>query len=165
VLLILRATKLLEVQDVPFGAAAMAVLLYLLWRLAAAGSSMVSGRATDRFGPVPGWPCCWSPTPAAEHVGVAQVASAELRWSAFGALSAVRSFGRLTATVGATVVWSLLGPEFGLLVAAPLMLTAVGVMARGLPGHQAAAIRGAAVALAPAAVVLLVHATGIGRSW
>lgn len=196
VLLILRATKLLEVQDVPFGAAAMAVLLYLLWRLAAAGSSMVSGRATDRFGPVPVMASgvavllvayagfaylpgtvaqlgvCFAlagaaggAIEAAEHVGVAQVASAELRWSAFGALSAVRSFGRLTATVGATVVWSLLGPEFGLLVAAPLMLTAVGVMARGLPGHQAAAIRGVAVALAPAAVVLLVHATGIGRSW
>jgi MFS family permease len=196
VLLILRATKLLEVQDVPFGAAAMAVLLYLLWRLAAAGSSLVSGRATDRFGPVPvmatgvvvllvGYAgfaylpgtvaqlaVCFAVAgaasgaiEAAEHVGVAQVASPELRWSAFGALSAVRSFGRMTATVGATVVWTLLGAEFGLLVAAPLMLAAVGVMARGLPGHQAAAIRGVAVALAPAAAVLLVHAIGIGRNW
>ena len=48
VLLILRATKLLEVQDVPFGAAAMAVLLYLLWRLASAPrnrSGSVSGTA------------------------------------------------------------------------------------------------------------------------
>ncbi len=38
VLLILRATRLLERQDVLFGAAAMAVLLYMLWRLAASGS-------------------------------------------------------------------------------------------------------------------------------
>ena len=53
VLLILRATALLEQGDVIFGPAAMAVLLYLLWRLAAAASSFVCGRMVDRRGPAP----------------------------------------------------------------------------------------------------------------
>lgn len=52
---------------------------------------------------------------ATEHVGVAQLAPVDLQWSAFGSLSAVRSFGRVTATVVATIVWTLLGPEWGLL--------------------------------------------------
>jgi hypothetical protein len=65
----------------------------------------------------------------AEHVGVALYAPVDLRYSAFGTLSAVRSFGRLTATVGATVVWTALGPQWGLLLAAPFMAAAVGVMA------------------------------------
>lgn len=164
VLLILRATKLLERGgDVPFGAAATAVLLYVLWRLAAAGACALSGRAVDRHGPtpvmctgialllvayagfafapgrVPELAACFllagaasGAVEAAEHVGVAQVAPTALRWSAFGALSAVRCFGRVTATVGATVVWTLLGAEYGLLLATPLMLAAVTVMAAGL---------------------------------
>ena len=64
-------------------------------------------------GTVPQLACCFllagaasGAVEAAEHVGVAQVAPADLRWSAFGSLSAVRSFGRVTATVGATVVWT-----------------------------------------------------------
>ena len=163
VLLILRATKLLEQGDVPFGPAAMAVLLYLLWRLAAAGSSFVCGRLVDRHGPAPvmsagvsallvayaGFAFVEGTVPelalcflgagaasgaieAAEHVGVAQIAPENLRWSAFGSLSAVRSFGRMTATMGAAAVWTLLGPEFGLLFAAPLMVASIVVMATGL---------------------------------
>ncbi len=164
VLLILRATKLLEQgDDVPFGPAAMGVLLYLLWRLAAAGSSFVCGRLVDRHGPAPvisagiaallvsyagfafvegtvlelavcfaGAGFASGAIEAGEHVGVAQIAPEELRWSAFGSLSAVRSFGRMTATIGAAAVWTLLGPEFGLLFAAPLMLASIAVMATGL---------------------------------
>ena len=164
VLLILRATKLLEQGDaVPFGPAAMGVLLYLLWRLAAAGSSFLCGRLVDRHGPAPvisagiaallvsyagfafvegtvtelavcfiGAGFASGAIEAGEHVGVAQIAPEELRWSAFGSLSAVRSFGRMTATIGAAAVWTLLGPEYGLLFAAPLMLAAIGVMATGL---------------------------------
>jgi CRP-like cAMP-binding protein len=159
VLLILRATKLLERQDVPFGAAAMAVLLYVLWRLSASVACFGAGRLVDRHGPAPlmrtgilallasyaGFAFLDGTVPhlavcfvvagaasgaieAAEHVGVAQAAPEELRWSAFGSLSAVRSFGRLTATVGATAVWTFLGPQYGILFAAPLMLVAVGVM-------------------------------------
>jgi MFS family permease len=179
----------------------MAVLLYMLWRLAAAGSCLVSGRCVDRYGPVPvmaggvlallfayaGFAfsggavaelaVCFlvagassGAVEAAEHVGVAQVAPVELRWSAFGLLSSVRSFGRMTATIGATVVWTVLGAEWGLLLASPLMLAAVLVMARGftrsepswrLPRVTHETLAGVALALLPAATVLLVYVIGL----
>lgn len=213
VLLILRATKLLEQRDVLFGAAAMAVLLYMLWRLAAAPASWWSGCLVDRLGPVPvmaagvftllasyaGFAFVDGTVPelalcflvagaasgaieAAEHVGVAQVSPVALRWSAFGSLSAVRSFGRLTATVGATIVWTVLGPEYGLLLATPLMVAAVVVMARGLirgPATPSSAalvgrphrhpvrtvVLAVALALLPAAVALLLFAVGALRGY
>jgi MFS family permease len=208
VLLVLRATKLLEQQDVLFGAAAMAVLLYLLWRLAAAPAAWGCGRLVDRFGPVPvmaggvatllgayaGFAfaegtvaqlaLCFAlagaaggAIEAAEHVGVAQVAPVELRWSAFGSLSAVRSFGRVTATIGATVVWTALGAEWGLVVASPVMVVAVAVMARGFTRGPATgppserARRARAVLLGTTAVVLpligllLLAAAGALRSY
>jgi MFS family permease len=200
VLLILRATRLLEQQDVLFGAAAMAVLLYMLWRLAASGSCLLGGRLVDRSGPAPvmaggvlvllaayaGFAfldgtvgelaLCFlaagaatGAIEAAEHVGVAQVAPVSLRWSAFGSLSAVRSFGRLTATVGATVVWTVLGPEWGLLLATPLMALAVVVMARGATDSAARPlwriVRALALALLPAAVALLLIAAGGIRTY
>ncbi|WP_432947817.1 MFS transporter [Kribbella sp. CA-253562] len=167
VLLILRTTKLLEQRDVPFGAAAMAVLLYLLWRLAASASTYRSGHQLDRHRPVDlmragvitllisyagfaflpgtvlGLAVCFvlagaaaGAVDVAEHVGVAQIAPEPLRWSAFGTLSAVRSFGRLTATIGATAVWTFLGAEFGLLFAAPLMLAALAVMVSRPSGRR-----------------------------
>jgi hypothetical protein len=106
---------------------------------------------------------------AAEHVGVAQVAPVPLRWSAFGSLSAVRSFGRLTATVGATVVWTVLGPEWGLLLATPLMAMAVIVMTCGATDSAAGPtwriVRALVLALLPAAVALLLVATGGIRSY
>ncbi|MGE3285985.1 MAG: MFS transporter [Pseudonocardia sp.] len=197
VLLVLRATKLLESRDVPFGPAAMAVLLYLLWRLAAAASSPVCGRWVDRAGPVPVMAAgvasllasyagfalatgtvaqlalCFAAAgaaggaiEAAEHVGVAQVAPAGLRWSAFGSLSAVRSFGRMTATIGATVVWELLGPGYGLMLATPFMVAAVVVMARGYARSPAvgrivtAVAVTALVVVLPALLVLLLDAGG-----
>jgi YVTN family beta-propeller protein len=189
VLLILRATKLLEEGSVPFGAPAMAVLLYMLWRLAAAGSSVFAGRLVDRFGPAPvmtagisallasyagfalvdgtiaALAACFAGAgassgaiEAAEHVGVAQIAPEPLRWSAFGSLSAIRSFGRLTATIGASAVWTLLGPEFGLLFATPLMVASAAVMAAGIskPHRGLVAVPAvglAAVALAAAGVL------------
>jgi MFS family permease len=201
VLLILRATKLLEQRDVPFGAAAMAVLLYMLWRLAASPASWWFGRLVDRLGPVPVMASgvfallvsyagfafvdgtvgelalCFAlagaasgAIEAAEHVGVAQVAPVDLRWSAFGLLSAVRSFGRLVATVGATVVWTVLGPEWGLLLATPLMLVSVAVMARGMQRRATRAVLPpwvlpVALALAPAVLALLLFAVGAIRSY
>lgn len=202
VLLVLRATKLLERQDVPFGAAAMAVLLYLLWRLAAAASSPLCGRWVDHAGPVPVMAAgvlsllasyagfafaegtvaqlalCFAAAgaaggaiEAAEHVGVAQVASAELRWSAFGSLSAVRSFGRMTATIGATVVWELLGPEYGMLLATPFMVAALVVMARGYAAAPTtrrvvvAVVVTALVAVLPILLVLLLNGSGIVRGY
>ena len=106
----------------------------------------------------------------AEHVGVALYAPVDLRYSAFGTLSAVRSFGRLTATVGATVVWTALGPQWGVLLAAPFMAAAVGVMAmRGpltglsIPPRLRAVARLALVALLPVAVVALLIALGLLR--
>ncbi|WP_433017910.1 MFS transporter [Kribbella sp. CA-294648] len=167
VLLILRTTKLLEQRDVPFGASAMAVLLYLLWRLAASATTYLSGHLLDHRRPVVvmragvitllisyagfallpgtvlGLAMCFvlagaasGAVDVAEHVGVAQVAPEPLRWSAFGSLSAVRSFGRLTATIGATAVWTFLGAEFGLLLAAPLMLAALAVMSSRHSGRR-----------------------------
>lgn len=205
VLLILRATKLLEQRDVPFGPAAMAVLLYLLWRLAAAASSPLCGRLVDRHGPVPVMAAgvfsllasyagfafaqgtvaelaiCFlaagaagGAIEAAEHVGVAQVAPEDLRWSAFGSLSAVRSFGRMTATVGATIVWTLLGPEYGLMLATPFMLASVVVMARGFarsPAPRAgrsvvrAVVVAVLLALLPVLLVLLLNAAGGLRAY
>jgi len=167
VLLILRATKLLEQRDVLFGAPAMAVLLYLLWRLAAGASTYLSGNLLHRHPPVVimragvltllisyagfallpgtvlGLALCFvlagaagGAVDVAEHVGVAQIAPEPLRWSAFGTLSAVRSFGRLTATIGATAVWTFLGPQFGLLFATPLMLAALAVMSSRPSGRR-----------------------------
>jgi MFS family permease len=172
----------------------MAVLLYMLWRLAASGSCLLCGRLVDRWGPAPvmaggvfvlliayaGFAflgtvgelaLCFlaagaasGAIEAAEHVGVAQVAPVTLRWSAFGSLSAVRSFGRLTATVGATVVWTVLGPEWGLLLATPLMVLAVVVMTCGATDSAPAPlwriVRALALALLPAAVALLLVAMG-----
>jgi MFS family permease len=198
VLLILRATTLLGRHDVPFGPAAMAVLLYLLWRLAAAAAAPLCGRLVDRVGPVPvmaggiaalliayaGFAfaegtvaqlaVCFAAAgaaggaiEAAEHVGVALIAPVPLRFSAFGALSAVRSFGRLTATIGATVVWTALGPQWGLLVASPVMLVAVAVMGRRapLPPRIRTALQVAAVVLVPVAVDVLLWATGVLRTY
>ncbi len=203
VLLILRATTLLGRQEVPFGPEAMAVLLYLLWRLAAAVAAPSCGRLVDRVGPVAvmaggvgallgsyaGFAfaqgtvaqlaLCFAlagaaggAIEAAEHVGVARYAPESLRFSAFGALSAVRSFGRLTATVGATVVWTALGPQWGMLIAAPMMVAAVAVMARGdrrvLPAASPQVRRiGAAVVLValPVVVVALLVALGVVRPY
>ena len=203
VLLILRATTLLGRQDVPFGPAAMAVLLYLLWRLAAAVAAPSCGRLVDRVGPVAvmaggvgallgsyaGFAfaegtvaqlaLCFAlagaaggAIEAAEHVGVARYAPESLRFSAFGALSAVRSFGRLTATVGATVVWTALGPQWGMLIAAPMMVAAVAVMARGdrrvIPPVSPRGRRvGAAVVLValPVVVAALLVALGLVRPY
>jgi MFS family permease len=203
VLLILRATTLLGRQDVPFGPEAMAVLLYLLWRLAAAVAAPSCGRLVDRVGPVAvmaggvgallgsyaGFAfaegtvaqlaLCFAlagaaggAIEAAEHVGVARYAPESLRFSAFGALSAVRSFGRLTATVGATVVWTALGPQWGMLIAAPMMVAAVAVMARGdrrvLPAASPQVRRiGAAVVLValPVVVAALLVALGVVRPY
>jgi MFS family permease len=168
VLLILRATKLLQRHDdVPFGAAAMAVLLYMLWRLSAAAVSPYAGRAVDRVGPAPvmsagvtallvGYAgfaflpgmvpelavlfllagAASGATEAAEHAGVAHLAPAGLRWSALGVLTVVRCFGRVFATVGASLVWTLLGAEYGLMLASPLMLAAIAVMVGGLTGSD-----------------------------
>jgi MFS family permease len=201
VLLILRATTLLQRQDLPLGPAAVAVLLYLFWRLAAAGAAPLSGRLVDRFGPVlvmaagvaallgayagfafaegtvPQLVACFvaagaasGAIEAAEHVGVALHAPVDLRYSAFGTLSAVRSFGRLTATVGATVVWTALGPQWGLLLAAPFMAAAVGVMALhgpltglSIPPRLRAVAGLTLVALLPVAVAALLVALGLLR--
>ncbi len=109
---------------------------------------------------------------AAEHVGVARYAPESLRFSAFGALSAVRSFGRLTATVGATVVWTALGPQWGMLIAAPLMVTAVAVMARGdrpvlppVPPRVRRAAGAVALAVLPVVVAALLVASGLIRPY
>jgi MFS family permease len=52
-LLILRATKLLRVDALGIGAVRTAVLLYILYRLAAGLIAPTAGRAVDRFGPGP----------------------------------------------------------------------------------------------------------------
>ena len=190
VLLILRATKLLERRDVPFGATAMAVLLYLFWRLAAAASSVLAGRMIDRRGHAPvmsagillllaayagfafvdgtvpqlfvcflGAGAASGAIDVAEHVGVARLAASDLRWSALGSLSAVRSAGRLVATVGATAVWTALGPQWGLLLASPFMLGAAAVMAFGEAGPDFASLsRRVRPVVMPIVVVLLVLA-------
>lgn len=201
VLLVLRATKLLERQDVPFGPAATAVLLYLLWRLAAAAASPPSGRWVDRAGPLPVMAAgvfalltsyagfafaegtagqlalCFAAAgaaggaiEAAEHVGVARTASQELRWSAFGSLSAVRSFGRMTATIGATVVWELLGPAYGLMLATPFMVAALAVMARGhgrriVVAALVTVLVAALVVALPILLALLLAASGAVRGY
>ena len=70
----------------------------------------------------------------------------------------------------ATVVWTALGPQWGLLLAAPFMAAAVGVMAlRGpltglsIPPRLRTVARLALVALLPVAVVALLIALGLLR--
>ena len=71
----------------------------------------------------------------AEHAAVAVLAPVELRGSAFGLLAAVQSFGNLTASAIAGLLWTLVSPRvaFGYL-ASWMVLALVGLLAtrRGL---------------------------------
>jgi MFS family permease len=58
----------------------------------------------------------------AEGVAVADAAPEHARSLAFGAVTALQSAGRLVASVGAGVIWTVFNPEAGLLVTAPLLL-------------------------------------------
>ncbi|HYY21044.1 MAG TPA: MFS transporter [Thermoleophilaceae bacterium] len=57
-----------------------------------------------------------------EHVAVAKLAPPHARALAFGALSALQSGGRLAASVVAGILWTVVAPQAGLLVTAPLLV-------------------------------------------
>jgi MFS family permease len=71
----------------------------------------------------------------AEHAAVAALAPVELRGSAFGLLAAVQSFGNLTASAIAGLLWTLTSPRvaFGYLVIWMLVALAGLATARGAP--------------------------------
>jgi hypothetical protein len=68
----------------------------------------------------------------AEHAAVASLAPVELRGSAFGLLAAVQSFGNLSASAIAGLLWTAASPRvaFGYLVAW-MLLALVGLLAAG----------------------------------
>ena len=57
-----------------------------------------------------------------EHVAVAKLAPPHARALAFGAVTALQSAGRLLASIVAGVLWTVVAPEAGLLVTAPLLV-------------------------------------------
>jgi MFS transporter len=57
-----------------------------------------------------------------EHVAVATFAPPHARALAFGAVTALQSAGRLLASIVAGVLWTVVAPEAGLLVTAPLLV-------------------------------------------
>jgi MFS family permease len=59
---------------------------------------------------------------AAEYTGVGRLASPAARRSAFGAVAGLQSAGRVIATLTAGGLWTLVGPEAGLLVCGPLLI-------------------------------------------
>lgn len=59
-----------------------------------------------------------------EHVAIGRRAPAHSLALAFGALTALQSAGRLFASIAAGVLWTLVAPEAGLLVTAPLLIAA-----------------------------------------
>jgi hypothetical protein len=77
----------------------------------------------------------------------------------------------MTATIGATVVWELLGPEYGLMLATPFMVAAVVVMARGYARSPAvgrtvtAVVVTVLVAALAVLLVLLLAASGAVRGY
>jgi len=66
-----------------------------------------------------------------EHVAVAKLAPPHARALAFGAVTALQSAGRLLASIVAGVLWTVVAPEAGLLVTAPLLIACPLVLAIG----------------------------------
>jgi MFS family permease len=59
---------------------------------------------------------------AAEYTEVGRLTSPATHRSAFGALAGLQSLGRMIATLTAGGLWTLVGPEAGLLVCGPLLI-------------------------------------------
>lgn len=63
----------------------------------------------------------------AEFGGVARLASAGAMWSAIGVLGSLQSLGRLTATLTAGAVWTLVSPAAGLVITIPVLAVSIGL--------------------------------------
>ena len=73
-----------------------------------------------------------------EHVAVAKLAPPHARALAFGAVTALQSAGRLLASIVAGVLWTVVAPEAGLLVTAPLLVACPLVLAIGATRNRRA---------------------------
>lgn len=68
---------------------------------------------------------------AAEYTGAGRLTPPETHRAVFGALSGLQSAGRVVATITAGGLWTLVGPEAGLLVCGPLLVLCVALFTRG----------------------------------
>ncbi|WP_018636471.1 MFS transporter [Parafrankia elaeagni] len=68
---------------------------------------------------------------AAEYTGAGRLTPPETHRAVFGALAGLQSAGRVVATITAGGLWTLVGPEAGLLVCGPLLVLCVALFTRG----------------------------------
>ncbi len=68
---------------------------------------------------------------AAEFTGAGRLTPPQTHRAVFGALSGLQSAGRVLATITAGGLWTLVGPEAGLLVCGPLLVLCIALFTRG----------------------------------
>jgi MFS family permease len=160
-LLILRATEVLTPGRGDRGAAALALVLYTGYNLAATLASVPAGRLADRRGPRlafalgvslfllaylafaagaggPGLAAAFALAgvgigcvETAEHAAVARLAPPPLQGSAFGVLGAAQSLGNLVASGVTGVLWTALAPGAAFLWPAGWMVASLALLALG----------------------------------
>ena len=154
-LLILRATDLFGPGRSQAAATQLALVLYVLYNIAATVISIPAGRHGDRFNPIrvlaagaicfPPDTACSPPAPppwllaagfilaglgigcgeTAESAAVAALAPASLRGSAFGLLATAQAGANLVASALAGVLWTAVSPAAAFLFLAGAMTVAV----------------------------------------
>jgi MFS family permease len=154
-LLILRATEVLTPGRGPDAATVIALALYTAYNAAAAGASLLAGRAADRFGPqwaiaagvalfLAGYLGFAAGTglavlaaaflaagvaigcvETAQHAAVAALAPVDLRGSSFGVLAAVQAGGNLAASAVAGVLWTAVSASAAFVYLAGWMVVAL----------------------------------------
>ncbi len=158
-LLILRATQVLAPDRGPRGAAALSLVLYTAYNLAATLASVPAGRLADRRGPrvalalgvslfllaylafaaAGGGPVLAAGfalagvgigcVETAEHAAVARLAPSPLQGSAFGVLGATQSVGNLVASGVTGLLWTAVAPGAAFLWPAAWMAASLALLA------------------------------------
>jgi MFS family permease len=158
-LLILRATEILPPGRGPRGAAALSLVLYTAYNLAATLASVPAGRLADRRGPRVAFALGVSLfllaylafaagggglvlaaafvlagvgigcAETAEHAAVARLAPPPLQGSAFGVLGAAQSLGNLVASGVTGLLWTAVAPGAAFLWPAAWMAASLSLLA------------------------------------
>jgi MFS family permease len=158
-LLILRATEVLAPGRGPRGAAALSLVLYTAYNLAATLASVPAGRLADRRGPRLAFALgVWlfllaylafaaaggglvlaaafvlagvgiGCVETAEHAAVARLAPPPLQGSAFGVLGAAQSLGNLVASGVTGLLWTAVAPGAAFLWPAAWMAASLSLLA------------------------------------
>ena len=140
-LLILRATEIFSPGRTEDRATQLALLLYILYNVAAAAVSVPAGRHGDRHSPVgPSEVLALAPAfvltgigigcaETAQHAAVAILAPNRIRGSAFGILAAIQAGGNLAASTIAGILWTAASPRTAFVFLGVMMITAVPIIA------------------------------------